>query len=145
MGGVFGVASSSDCVNDLFFGTDYHSHLGTMRGGMAVRNGVGFDRHIHDISNAQFRSKFETDVTQMSGTLGIGVISDYEDQPLLIGSHLGTYAIATVGAIQNVAELARRSYKKRSTHFAEMGGGDVNPTELVAALINQEANFEEGI
>jgi len=116
-----------------------------MRGGMAVRNGVGFDRHIHDISNAQFRSKFETDVTRMSGRLGIGVISDYEDQPLLIGSHLGTYAISTVGVIHNAAELASQSYKRRSTHFAEMAGGEVNPTELVATLINQEATFEDGI
>jgi amidophosphoribosyltransferase len=145
VGGIFGVVSASDCVNDLFFGTDYHSHLGTMRGGMAVRNGTGFDRHIHDITNAQFRSKFETDVTQMSGKLGIGVISDYEDQPLLIGSHLGTYAISTVGVIQNAEELAKKAFRKRSTHFAEMAGGAVNPTELVAALINQEATFEEGI
>ena len=115
MGGIFGVVSTSDCVKDLFFGTDYHSHLGTMRGGMAVLNGVGFDRHIHDITNAQFRSKFETDVTQMSGKLGIGVISDFEDQPLLIGSHLGTYAIATVGVIQNATELANQSFKRKST------------------------------
>ena len=145
MGGIFGVASTSDCVNDLFFGTDYHSHLGTMRGGMAVWNGAGFDRHIHDITNAQFRSKFETDVLKMSGRQGIGVISDYEDQPLLISSHLGTYAITTVGVVSNAEELARRSYQKRTTHFAEMAGGGVNPTELVAALINQEATFEEGI
>jgi len=116
-----------------------------MRGGMAVLNGVGFDRHIHDITNAQFRSKFETDVRQMSGKLGIGVISDFEDQPLLIGSHLGTYAISTVGVIQNAAELARQSFKGKSTHFAEMARGEVNPTELVAALINQEETFEEGI
>ncbi len=145
MGGIFGVASDSDCVQDLFFGTDYHSHLGTMRGGMAVWNGAGYNRHIHDITNAQFRSKFETDVMRMTGRLGIGVISDYEDQPLLIGSHLGTYAITTVGVVQNAEELAQRSFRRRSTHFAEMAGGEVNPTELVAALINQEASFEEGI
>jgi amidophosphoribosyltransferase len=112
---------------------------------MAVWNGAGFDRHIHDITNAQFRSKFETDVLRMSGRQGIGVISDYEDQPLLIGSHLGTYAITTVGVVSNTEELAQRSYQKRTTHFAEMAGGGVNPTELVAALINQEASFEEGI
>jgi amidophosphoribosyltransferase len=112
---------------------------------MAVLNGVGFDRHIHDITNAQFRSKFETDVAQMSGRLGIGAISDFEDQPLLIGSHLGTYAISTVGAIQNAADLARRSFQRKSTHFAEMAGGEVNPTELVAALVNQGGTFEEGI
>ena len=145
VGGVFGVVSNSDCVTDLFFGTDYHSHLGTMRGGMAVLNGTGIDRHIHDITNAQFRSKFEPDVGRMNGRMGIGVISDYEDQPLLIGSHLGTYAIATVGVIGNAEELAKKAFQRRSTHFAEMKGGEVNPTELVAALINQEPTFAEGI
>jgi amidophosphoribosyltransferase len=112
---------------------------------MAVWNGRGFDRHIHDITNAQFRSKFESDVSQMTGCLGIGVISDYDDQPLLIGSHLGTYAISTVGVIQNTAELAQEAFRKKSTHFAEMAGGEVNPTELVAALINQQESFSEGI
>ena len=141
MGGFFGVSSDSDCVNDLFFGTDYHSHLGTMRGGMAVLNNQGINRYIHDITNAQFRSKFENDVAKMHGTRGIGVISDYEDQPLLIGSHLGTYAIVTVGVIQNVDELAGKAFRNRATHFSEMAHGEVNPTELVATLINQEANF----
>ena len=93
MGGLFGVVSREDCVEDLFYGTDYHSHLGTKRGGLAVANSAGFTRFIHDITNAQFRSKFETDVMTMHGTRGIGVISDYEDQPLIIGSHLGVYAI----------------------------------------------------
>lgn len=145
MGGIFGVASDSDCVGELFFGTDYHSHLGTMRGGMAVLNQQGFHRYIHDITNAQFRSKFENDVLRMHGNRGIGVISDYEDQPLLIGSHLGTYAIATVGVVQNVDELAKKAFRKRTTHFSEMARGEVNPTELVATLINQEASFEDGI
>ena len=145
MGGFFGVASESDCVQDLFFGTDYHSHLGTMRGGMAVLNGKGFIRFIHDITNAQFRSKFEQDVAKMSGTKGIGVISDYEDQPLIIGSHLGTYSIVTVGRINNLEELAGKAFRKRTTHFAEMAHGEVNPTELVATLINQETSFEAGI
>lgn len=145
MGGFFGVSSDSDCVNELFFGTDYHSHLGTMRGGMAVLNSQGFHRYIHDITNAQFRSKFENDVVKMHGTQGIGVISDYEDQPLLIGSHLGTYSIVTVGVIQNVDELAAKAYRKRTTHFSEMARGEVNPTELVATLINGEATFEDGI
>ena len=106
MGGFYGVASKSDCVADLFYGTDYHSHLGTVRGGMAVRNGKGFTRFIKDITNSQFRSKFEDDLNKMEGSLGIGVISDYEDQPLIIGSHLGTYALVTVARVQNLDELA---------------------------------------
>jgi amidophosphoribosyltransferase len=145
MSGIFAVASKGDCVQDLFYGTDYHSHLGTRRGGLAVAGESGFVRFIHDISNAQFRSKFEDDVLRMRGRRGIGVISDYEDQPLIIGSHLGVYAIVTVGVIQNAAELARQAYGKRATHFSEMSGGAINPTELVATLINQEATFEDGI
>jgi amidophosphoribosyltransferase len=145
MGGFFGVVSNKSCVSDLFYGTDYHSHLGTQRGGMAVKNGTGIQRVIHDITNSQFRSKFSDDVVRMDGTLGIGVISDYEDQPLLIGSHLGTYAIVTVGRISNIDELATSAFKKRTTHFSEMSGGEINPTELVATLINQESSFTEGI
>ena len=145
MGGIFGVASREDCVNDLFFGTDYHSHLGTRRGGLAVRNSHGFTRFIHDITNAQFRSKFEDDLRKMHGNWGIGVISDYEDQPLIIGSHLGTYAIATVGVVRNGAALAAKAFRKKTTHFSEMSGGEVNPTELVATLINQESSFTQGI
>jgi amidophosphoribosyltransferase len=112
---------------------------------MAVLNGDGFTRNIHDITNAQFRSKFENDVLMMRGNKGIGVISDYEDQPLLIRSHLGTYAIVTVGAVTNAEKLAQMAFRGRGTHFAEMAAGEVNPTELVAALINQEENFEDGI
>jgi len=145
MGGFFGVAAKSECVSDLFFGTDYHSHLGTMRGGLATVNRDGFTRYIHDITNAQFRSKFEGDIGTMKGRLGIGVISDYEDQPLIIGSHLGTYAIVTVGVIQNTAELAQREFKDRAAHFSEMAGNEINPTELVAALICREESFEAGI
>lgn len=145
MGGFFGVISKDDCVSDLFFGTDYHSHLGTMRGGLAVLNGGGFTRFIHDITNSQFRSKFDDDVGKMAGKCGIGVISDYEDQPILIGSHLGTYAIATVGVIQNTEELLTEAFKKRSTHFSEMARNEVNPTELVATLINLEDSFAAGI
>ncbi len=145
MGGFFGVASKTDCITDLYYGTDYHSHLGTMRGGMAVWNGTGIDRVIHDITNAQFRSKFDADIDGLSGTTGIGVISDYEDQPLLIGSHLGLYAIVTVGVVKNLDELARQAFLKRATHFSEMSGGEINPTELIATLINQEATFAEGI
>ena len=145
MGGFFGVVSTSDCVTDLFFGTDYHSHLGTQRGGLAVRNGTGFDRYIHDIRNAQFRSKFDDDIQKMSGNLGIGVISDFEDQPLLVASHLGTYAIVTVGVVQNADSLAKEAYAKRAAHFSELGGGHLNPTEIVATLINTEDTFEAGI
>jgi len=145
MSGFFGVASRSDCVTDLFYGTDYHSHLGTLRGGLAVANSDGFARFIHDITNAQFRSKFEDDLPRLHGTRGIGVISDYEDQPLIIGSHLGTYAIVTVGKITNLQELAQRAFEKRTTHFSEMSGGEINPTELVATLINQQATFTDGI
>ncbi|MFW6066265.1 MAG: amidophosphoribosyltransferase [Planctomycetota bacterium] len=145
MGGFFGVAARTDCVTDLFYGTDYHSHLGTRRGGMATLNEEGFIRFIHDITNSQFRSKFEDDIFRLHGSSGIGVISDNEDQPLIIGSHLGTYAIVTVGAIRNADELARRAFDNRATHFSEMSGGRVNPTELVATLINQGESFTEGI
>ncbi len=145
MGGFFAVASKEDCVVDLFYGTDYHSHLGTVRGGLAVRNGEGITRFIHDITNAQFRAKFEDDIGKMNGGRGIGVISDYDDQPLIIGSHLGAYAIVTVGVVQNAAELAKKAFSKRTTHFSEMSGDEINPTELVATLINGEASFTEGI
>ena len=145
MGGFFGVASNSDCVDDLFYGTDYHSHLGTKRGGLAVSNTSGLTRFIHNIENAQFRSKFEDDILKMHGSFGIGVISDYEDQPLIIGSHLGVYAIVTVGSVRNADELAKQAFSQRTTHFSEMSGGAINPTELVATLINQGASFTEGI
>jgi amidophosphoribosyltransferase len=145
MGGLFGVVSKEDCVTDLFYGTDYHSHLGTCRGGLAVRNDDGFTRHIHDISNAQFRSKFEDDIKTMHGNKGIGVISDNESQPLIIGSHLGVYALVMVGAITNAKELAKKAFGKKTIHFSEMSGGGINPTELIATLINQEATFEDGI
>lgn len=145
MGGLFGVISKNDCVSDLFYGTDYHSHLGTKRGGLAVLDQTGFTRFIHNIENSQFRSKFELDILKMTGSRGIGVISDYDDQPVLIRSHLGTYAIATVGVIQNSEELAKTAFSQRRIHFTEMGMGEINPTELVSMLINQEAAFEEGI
>lgn len=144
MGGLFGVVSKQDCVNDLFYGTDYHSHLGTKRGGLAVKNSGGLDRVIHNIENAQFKSKFESDILKMHGSSGIGVISDYEDQPLIIGSHLGTYAIATVGRISNLDALAKKIWKEKR-NFSEMGGNEINPTELVAHLISQGDSFEEGI
>ncbi len=145
MGGFFGVASKDDCVNDLYFGIDYHSHLGTKRGGMAVLGKEGITRIIHDISNTQFRSKFDSDLPKFKGRKGIGVISDFEDQPLIIGSHLGLYSIVTVGVIKNIDTLAKMAFGKRNTHFSEMSGGEINPTELVATLINQEATFLDGI
>lgn len=145
MSGLYGVASKEDCVADLFYGTDYHSHLGTVRGGMVVRNGQGFTRSIKDITNAQFRSKFEDDLEEMEGNTGIGVISDFEDQPLIIGSHLGTYALVTVGRIDNLNALSAEVFSNRNAHFSEMSGENVNPTELVATLINREDSFESGI
>jgi len=145
MGGFFGVASKDDCVTDLFYGTDYHCHLGTMRGGLVVKNDEGLSRYIHDITNSQFRSKFEDDVAQMHGSSGIGVISDFDDQPLIIGSHLGIYAIVTVGVIQNWKALAKQAFKDKSAHFSEMSGSEINPTELVASLINQSDSFAEGL
>ena len=145
MGGFFGSISQEDCVLDTFYGTDYHSHLGTRRGGLAVLNSEGFTRFIHNIENAQFRMKFEDDIGKLHGASGIGVISDYEDQPLIIGSHLGTYAIVTVGAINNLDQLVQDAFGKRKTHFSEMMGNEINPTELVATIINQSQSFEEGI
>ncbi len=145
MGGFFGVASKHDCVFDLFFGTDYHSHLGTRRGGMAVYGENGFNRSIHNIENAPFRTKFDKDVQEMKGNLGIGCISDYEPQPLLVRSHHGTYAITTVGKIANMKELVEEVFSHGNSHFLEMSGGDINATELVAALINQQGNLIEGI
>ncbi len=145
MGGFFGVVSKNSCTSDLFYGTDYHSHLGTMRGGLAVKGDEGIHRVIHDITNAQFRSKFENDIAKMDGSMGIGIISDYEDQPLIIGSHLGRYAIVTVGVINNMSELVEGVFRNRAGHFTEMTGGEVNPTEVVAMLINQEDSFVAGL
>lgn len=146
MGGFFAVASKEDCVFDLFFGTDYHSHLGTRRGGMAVYSKEeGFNRAIHNIENSPFRTKFEKDVNEMQGNLGIGCISDYEPQPLIVRSHHGTYAITTVGKINNTDKIVEQIFSAGNTHFLEMSGGDINATELVAAIINQQANIVEGI
>ncbi|MBQ9991657.1 MAG: amidophosphoribosyltransferase [Lachnospiraceae bacterium] len=145
MGGFFAVASKEDCVFDLFFGTDYHSHLGTRRGGMAVYSKNGFDRSIHNIENSPFRTKFEKDVTKMEGNLGIGCISDYEPQPLIVRSHHGTFSLMTVGKINNADRIVDQFLKDGRIHFLEMSGGDINPTELVAAIINQRENLVEGI
>ena len=146
MGGIFGVVSKNSCVMDLFFGIDYHSHLGTRRGGMAVYDPEkGFDRAIHNIENSPFRTKFDRDVSELQGCLGIGCISDNEPQPLLVRSHLGNFAITTVGKINNMDELIEDCFKNGHTHFLEMSGGNVNPTEMVASLINQKASILEGI
>ena len=146
MGGFFGVAAKEDCTFDLFFGTDYHSHLGTRRAGMAVYDEQkGFDRAIHNIENAPFRTKFDKDLNEMQGSLGIGCISDYEPQPLLVRSHHGTYAIATVGKINNMDAIVKELFDQGHSHFLEMSGGDINATELVAAIINQRDNLIEGM
>ena len=146
MGGFFGVAAKEDCVFDLFFGTDYHSHLGTRRAGMAVYDREkGYDRAIHNIENAPFRTKFDKDVNSMKGQLGIGCISDYEPQPLIVRSHHGTYAITTVGKINNVDEILKELFSHSHSHFLEMSGGDINATELVAAIVNQKDNLVEGM
>ncbi|MBP3568037.1 MAG: amidophosphoribosyltransferase [Lachnospiraceae bacterium] len=145
MGGFFAVASKESCVMDLFFGTDYHSHLGTKRGGMAVYGKKGFDRSIHNIQNSPFRTKFERDVEELEGNLGIGCISDFEPQPLLVHSHLGSFAVTTVGRINNVDELVKECFEYGHTHFLEMSGGSINPTEITAALINQKSSIAEGL
>lgn len=146
MGGMFGVASKSSCALDLFFGIDYHSHLGTRRGGMAVYNKeFGFNRAIHNIENSPFRTKFEKDIDDLTGNIGIGCISDSDPQPLLIQSHLGSYAITTVGKINNKDELIEESFKNGHSHFLEMSGGSVNSAELVASLINSKDSIVEGM
>lgn len=145
MGGFFGVASKEDCVFDLFYGVDYHSHLGTRRAGMAVyESEAGFDKAIHNIENAPFRTKFKKESNDMKGNLGIGCISDFEAQPILVRSHHGTFAIATVGKINNSDKIVEEIIKG-NTHFFEMQGGGINQTELVAAIINQKENFIDGI
>lgn len=144
-GGFFAAASREDCVFDLFFGVDYHSHLGTRRAGMAVYSEeYGFDKAIHNIENAPFRTKFTKESNEMKGNLGIGCISDFEAQPILVRSHHGTFAITTVGKINNADEIVDKIIKT-NTHFFEMQNGDINPTELVAAIINQKDNFIDGI
>lgn len=144
MGGFFGVASKEDCVFDLFFGTDYHSHLGTRRAGMAVYGEQGFEKSIHKIENAPFRTKFEKEANNMHGYMGIGCISDYEAQPILVRSHHGSFAITTIGKINNAEEIIQMILKN-NTHFFEMSNGEINATELVAAIINQKENFIDGI
>ncbi len=144
MGGLFGIVSREDCVADLYYGTDYHSHLGTKRGGMAVRNAQGFHRAIHNIENSYFRSKFESELVQFQGRQGIGVISDTDPQPLIIGSHLGTFGIVTVGRINNIDDLVQQAFADKC-HFSGTADGIANQTEVTAMLICQENSFEAGI
>ena len=145
MGGFFGVASKTECNLDLFYGVDYHSHLGTRRGGMATCGKNGFSRSIHNIENTPFRTKFDKDVAELAGNLGIGCISDFEPQPLLIQSHIGSFAITTVGKINNMDQLLKIVYENGHSHFQEMSNGQVNATELIAALISKKDSFVEGI
>ena len=145
MGGFFGVASKEACNLDLFYGTDYHSHLGTRRGGMATYGSDGWKRAIHNIENSPFRTKFEKDVDTMKGNIGIGCISDYDPQPILIQSHLGCFGITTVGKINNADQLIRNLYENGHTHFQSMTNGQINSRELVAALICKKDSFVEGI
>ncbi len=146
MGGFFGISSRRECLSDVFFGTDYHSHLGTRRGGLAVYDSeLGLQREIHNISNSPFRTKFERVFEEMRGTGAIGSISDSDPQPLLIRSKLGTYAIATIGLINNVDYILKEYFSHTTGHFNAMTGGQINTTELAAALINQKDSFAEGI
>lgn len=145
MGGFFGITSKCDCMVDVFFGVDYHSHLGTRRGGMAAYDKeIGLQRKIHNIENSPFRTKFENIFEEMQGTSVIGCISDSDPQPMLIRSRLGTFAITTVGVVNNADELIEK-YLGKGGHFDAMTGGKVNSTELVAALIAQKDSFVEGI
>ena len=146
MGGFFGITSKCDCIMDVFFGVDYHSHLGTRRGGLAAYDSeIGLQRKIHNIENSPFRTKFEKIFDEMKGTSAIGCISDTDPQPMLIRSKFGTYAICTVGIINNVDELIEKCLAQTGGYFDAMTGGRVNTTELVAALVNQKDTFVDGI
>ncbi len=145
MSGFFGVVSKEDCVMDLYFGTDYHSHLGTSWGGMAVWRGNSFNMSVHNIENTQFRTKFEAELPKIKGNMGIGCISDTEPQPLTVRSHLGQYAISTIGRINNLNEIADQAFSHQNIHLLETSRGAINPTELVSVIIDQEESFKEGL
>ena len=146
MGGFFGAISHKNCIYDVFFGTDYHSHLGTRRGGMAAYDSqLGLQREIHNIENSPFRTKFDGILNEMKGTSAIGCISDTDPQPLLIRSNLGTYAICTIGIINNAEALLQQYLSFSGGHFDAMSGGKVNSNELISALIDQKSSFAEGI
>ena len=145
MGGIFGVCLDRDCVMDLFFGTDYHSHLGTRRGGMAVFDGKCYTRSIHNISNTPFRTKFDSELAEMKGFLGIGCISDEYPQPVILHTRIGAIGVATVGRINNKQELTQMLIKEQHAYFTEMSGGAINDTEIVASLICCKDNVPDGI
>ncbi len=146
MGGFFGVSSKNNCIREVFYGVDYHSHLGTRRGGMAVYDKeIGLQREIHNIENSPFRTKFKDVFEEMKGTSAIGCISDTDPQPLLIRSKLGVYSITTIGVIKNAQTLIDKYLLETGGHFDAMTGGNVNNTELIAALINQKSSFVKGI
>jgi len=144
MSGFFGISSKNDCIRDLFYGVDYHSHLGTRYGGMAVATSQGFNKAIHSLDNSYFRTKFEPDLSKLSGPRGIGIISDLEPQPIIVNSHLGRFAVVSVGKVCNIEKLENEALKKKR-HFSETGGTKINPTELIAMLITEGDNFESGI
>jgi amidophosphoribosyltransferase len=144
MSGFFGCISKNDCVKDVYFGTDYNSHLGTRKGGMAIRNTDGFQRAIHSLDNDYFRSKFEPELEKFHGLSGIGIISDLEASPIIAQSHLGQFALATVGRINNLEDLQKRAFSKRQ-RFAELSQKGVNPTELVSVLICEGESYTDGI
>ena len=144
MGGFFGTISKGECINDLYYGTDYNSHMGTKRGGLVTLTGTGLRRVIHNLENSYFRNKFEGDLDKFTGKSGIGVISDTDPQPMVMNSHLGKYAVVTVAKINNLKELEKRLIEA-GNHFSELSSGDTNPTELVSLLIDEGKTFEEGI
>ena len=145
MGGLFGVTSKENCVLDLFFGVDYHSHLGTIKGGMAVLGDEGFSRVIHNIQNSPFRTKFENDLEEMPGNSGIGCISDTDSQPLVIKSHLGDYSITCVGKVNNIEELSKAAFTHGGVHLLEGSRGQINSTELISTIIDDCDTFVDGI
>jgi amidophosphoribosyltransferase len=144
MSGIFGCVSKENCITDLFYGTDYLSHLGTKRGGLAVLSSRGFKRAIHSLENSYFRPKFESELPGLCGSTGIGVISDFEDQPILMSSRLGTFGLVTVSKINNIEELAKKVFKNNRS-FSEISSIGINPSELMAVLITEKDSFEEGI
>jgi len=144
MGGFFGTISKEECINDLYYGTDYNSHMGTKRGGLCTLTENGLRRSIHNLENSYFRTKFEDDLSKFTGKSGIGVISDTDPQPIVINSHLGKYAVVTVAKINNINEL-EADLISRGNHFSELSSGQTNPTELAALLINEGKTFVEGI
>lgn len=144
MGGFFGVAKHSKCINELFYGVDYNSHMGTKRAGMATCHDGIFNRSIHNIENSYFRTKFESDLDEFSGNCGIGVISDTDAQPIIVNCHLGKFAIVTVARINNIKELEKELLAK-GHHFCEHSYDIINPTEMIAALISEGSDFVSGI